>query len=438
DIEKLKAAPALNVLQGPELRTIFLGMDQARDELLFSNIKGKNPFKDKRVRQAFYQAIDIEAIKSRIMRGAATPTNLSSAPGIRGFDPALNKRLPHDTAAAKKLMVDAGYPDGFEVGMNCPNDRYVNDAAICQAIAAMLAQIGVKVNLMAETKVTYFPKILSRNTSCYMLGWTPDSYDAQNAIFALLMTPAPNGQGLFNLGSYSNKRVDELGKAIASELDQTKRNAMISELFKIHGEEFGTLPLHQQALAWGVKKNIELVQLADNINKLKWTVVKCRRTEPRLGAAWGPASSRRQPGSHCVKFRQRPGAASAAWTPAFAGVTDGDDHGGERPRIAPCALARQRPRVQFPPFAGRAGVRRSAGGVPGRRDVRSVGGAAQPVRSRDAEPAGRTVAAARHGGSQARLSARHRRPGARRPVGDHVRRANFAAGGPRVGDFRDG
>ena len=123
----------------------------------------------------------------------------------------MNKRLPYDPAAAKKLLADAGYPDGFEVGMNCPNDRYVNDATICQAIAAMLARIGVKVNLMAETKVTYFPKILSRNTSFYLLGWTPDSYDAQNAIFALLMTPASNGQGQFNLGSYSNKRVDELG-----------------------------------------------------------------------------------------------------------------------------------------------------------------------------------------------------------------------------------
>ncbi len=274
DIEKLKAGSGINLLQGPELRTIFLGMDQARDELLFSNVKGKNPFKDRRVRQAFYQAIDIEAIKTRIMRGAATPTNLMIAPGIRGFDPALNKRLPHDTAAAKKLMVEAGYPDGFEVGMNCPNDRYVNDASICQAISAMLAQIGVKINLMAETKVTYFPKILSRNTSFYMLGWTPDSYDAQNAIFALLMTPGPNGQGLFNLGSYSNKRVDELGKAIASELDQTKRNAMIAELFKIHSDEFGTLPLHQQALAWAAKKSIQLVQLADNTNQLKWTVVK--------------------------------------------------------------------------------------------------------------------------------------------------------------------
>jgi peptide/nickel transport system substrate-binding protein len=274
DVDKLKAAPNINVLQGPELRTIFLGMDQSRDELLFSNIKGKNPFKDKRVRQAFYQAIDIEAIKSRIMRGASTPTNLMIAPGIRGFVPDMNKRLPYDPVAAKKLMVEAGYPNGFEVGMNCPNDRYVNDAQICQAIAAMLARIDVKIDMMAETKVTYFPKILSRNTSFYMLGWTPDSYDAQNAIYALLMSPAPNGQGLFNLGSYSNKRVDELGAAIASELDQTKRNAMIAELFKIHGDEFGTLPLHQQALAWAAKKNIELVQLADNTNLLKWTVVK--------------------------------------------------------------------------------------------------------------------------------------------------------------------
>jgi len=274
DIDRLKAAGNLNVLQGPELRTIFLGMDQSRDELLFSNVKGKNPFKDKRVRQAFYQAIDIEAIKTRIMRGASTPTNLMIAPGIKGFVPDMNKRMPYDPVAAKKLMVDAGYPNGFEVGMNCPNDRYVNDASICQAVAAMLAKIDVKVDLMAETKVTYFPKILSRNTSFYMLGWTPDSYDAQNAIYALLMTPAPSGQGLFNLGSYSNKRVDELGAQIASELDQTKRNAMIAELFKIHGDDIGTLPLHQQALAWAAKKNIELVQLADNTNLLKWIVVK--------------------------------------------------------------------------------------------------------------------------------------------------------------------
>ncbi|HXX84612.1 MAG TPA: ABC transporter substrate-binding protein [Casimicrobiaceae bacterium] len=274
DVDKLKTNPNIVVLQGPELRTIFLGMDQSRDELLFSNVKGKNPFKDKRVRQAFYQAIDEAAIAKTIMRGAATPSGLMVAPGIRGFAVDLYPRLPYDAAAAKKLLADAGYPNGFEVGMNCPNDRYVNDASICQAVAAMLAKIDVKVNLMAETKVTYFPKILARNTSFYMLGWTPDSYDSQNAIYALMTTSAAGGAGLFNLGSYSNKRVDELGAQIASELDDAKRNAMIHELFKIHEDDIGHIPLHQQALAWATRKNIDLVQLADNTNWLKWVVVK--------------------------------------------------------------------------------------------------------------------------------------------------------------------
>ncbi len=275
DVARLTTNPGLRILQGPELRTIFLGMDQARDELLYSNVKGKNPFKDKRVRQAFYQAIDIEAIRSRIMRGAATPTNLMVAPGIKGFVPAQNVRLPYDTAAAKKLMVEAGYPNGFEIGMNCPNDRYVNDSEICQAVAAMLARIDVKVNLDAETKVTYFPKVLSRNTSFYMLGWTPTTYDSHNPLLQLMMTPVDKGaQGQFNLGSYSNKRLDELTAQIGTELDETKRNAMIAEAFRIHADDVGHLPLHQQALAWGMKRNIELVQLADNYNWLKWVVVK--------------------------------------------------------------------------------------------------------------------------------------------------------------------
>ncbi|TMG82304.1 MAG: ABC transporter substrate-binding protein, partial [Betaproteobacteria bacterium] len=156
--------------------------------------------KDKRVRQAFYQAIDENAIAKTVMRGAATPTQLMIAPGINGFVKEQNTRLPYDTAAAKKLLAEAGYPNGFEIGMNCPNDRYVNDAQICQAVAAMLARIDVKVNLMVETKVTYFPKILSRETSFYLLGWTPASYDAHNPIFALLMSPGPSGRGQFNLG----------------------------------------------------------------------------------------------------------------------------------------------------------------------------------------------------------------------------------------------
>ena len=140
DVERIKANAKLKVLQGPELRVIFLGMDQKRDELLFSSVKGKNPFKDKRVRQAFYQAIDIEGIKKTVMRGAATPMALMLPPRVNGFAPDLDKRLPYDVEAAKKLLAEAGYPNGFEVKMNCPNDRYVNDGEICQAVAANLSQ----------------------------------------------------------------------------------------------------------------------------------------------------------------------------------------------------------------------------------------------------------------------------------------------------------
>ena len=274
DVERLKSNANLTVMQGPELRTIFLGMDQKRDELQFSSVKGKNPFKDKRVRQAVFQAIDIEAIKSRVMRGAATPTALMVAPGIKGFVPDLNKRLLHDTEGAKKLLAEAGYPNGFEVGMNCPNDRYVNDGEICQAVAANLARIGIKVNLQAESKATYFPKILRRDTSFYLLGWTPGTYDAHNALSNLMATPTDKGQGQFNLGSYSNAKVDELTLKVQSETDQARRNAMIAEAFKLHADDIGHIPLHQQALAWAMKKNVSLIQLADNMMPFKWINVK--------------------------------------------------------------------------------------------------------------------------------------------------------------------
>jgi len=274
DVSRIAANANLKVMQGPELRTIFLGMDQSRNELLFSNVKGKNPFKDKRVRQAFYQSIDVNAIQKVVMRGASAPTGLMIAPGIKGFPADLNKRLPYDPDGAKKLLADAGYAQGFEVGMNCPNDRYVNDEEICKAVATMLAKVGVKVNLTAETKGTYFPKILSRNTSFYLLGWTPGSYDSHNPLFALMATPGAGGQGQFNLGSYSNAKLDELTRAIATETDVAKRTAMIREAMKIHQDDIGHIPLHQQALAWAMKKNVDTVQLADNFMFLKWTVVK--------------------------------------------------------------------------------------------------------------------------------------------------------------------
>jgi peptide/nickel transport system substrate-binding protein len=274
DVARISSSGKARVLQGPELRTIFLGMDQKRDELLFSNIKGKNPFKDKRVRQAFYQAIDIVGIQKTVMRGASRPTGLMVGPGINGFDETMDKRLPYDPEAAKKLLADAGYPNGFEVSMNCPNDRYVNDSNICQAVAANLARIGVKINLQAETKGTYFPKILSCNTSFYMLGWTPSTYDAHNALNALMRCADDKGAGQFNLGSYCNPKVDELILKIKLETDKAKRNAMIKEAFTLHADDIGHLPLHQQALAWGVANNVQLVQMADNVMPFRYISVK--------------------------------------------------------------------------------------------------------------------------------------------------------------------
>ena len=274
DVARINASGQSKVMQGPELRTIFLGMDQARDELLYSNVKGKNPFKDKRVRQAFYQAIDINGIQRTVMRGASKPTALMVGPGINGFDPALNNRLPYDPEAAKKLLAEAGYPNGFEVGMNCPNDRYVNDGNICQAVAANLARVGVKVNLQAETKGTYFPKILKRDTSFYMLGWTPGTYDAHNALNALMRCVDSAGAGQFNLGAYCNPKLDALTAKIQSETDKPKRDAMIKEAFQLHSDDIGHLPLHQQALAWGVANNVQLVQMADNFMPFRYMSVK--------------------------------------------------------------------------------------------------------------------------------------------------------------------
>ena len=269
DIDSVNSSANTRAVTGPELRTIFLGMDQKRDELLYSNVKGKNPFKDKRVRQAFYQAIDIEGIKKTVMRGASNPSAQLVGPGINGFQPEM-KRLPYDVEAAKKLMAEAGYPNGFEVSMNCPNDRYVNDGRICQTVAANLSRINVKINLQAETKGTYFPKVLRRDTSFYMLGWTPATYDAHNAMNAIMRCVDDKGAGQFNLGAYCNPKVDELTLKVQAETDKNKRNAYIKEAFDLHAADVGHIPLHQQALAWGVNKKVKLVQLADNFMYFKW------------------------------------------------------------------------------------------------------------------------------------------------------------------------
>jgi peptide/nickel transport system substrate-binding protein len=277
DIERLEKNPAVKVWQTPELRTIFLGMDQNRDELVESGVKGKNPFKDQRVRQAFYQAIDEEAIKAKVMRDFAHPTALMVGPGVNGYDPTLDKRYPYDLAAAKKLLATAGYPDGFEVGFDCPNDRYVNDEAICQAVVAMLAKISVKVNLLAQTKAKYFTKINAPGfqTSFYLLGWTPTPLDTLHMLSNLGQTRSADFRdGAWNDGGYSNPVLDDLIKNISVELDSEKRNELISQALTIVRDDFAYIPLHQQIVVWASRANVELAPLGTNDFQLRYATVK--------------------------------------------------------------------------------------------------------------------------------------------------------------------
>jgi peptide/nickel transport system substrate-binding protein len=274
DIARVNSSSNASVLTGPELRTIFLGMDQSRDELLYSNVKGKNPFKDIRVREAFYKAIDIELIKTRVMRGLSTPSALMVAPQLFKLSGDFT-RPKFDLEGAKKLLAEAGYPDGFEVTMDCPNDRYVNDAAICEAVVGMLARIGVKINLLAQPKAQYFAKILKPGgfqTSFYMLGWTPSTLDSQNVLYDIMgcRDDPASPRGETNLGGYCNKKMDEVADKVLLEIDPVKRDLLIKEAFEIVNKDYAYIPLHQQALAWGVSKKVKLTQRADNQVLLYW------------------------------------------------------------------------------------------------------------------------------------------------------------------------
>jgi len=267
DLARVDSNDGTVALTGPELRTIFLGFDQMRDELLYSNIKGKNPFKDQKVRKAFFQAIDIEAIKQKVMRGLSTPSAIMISPFLFALADEF-ERYPYDPDAAKALLTEAGYPDGFEVGMDCPNDRYVNDEAICQAVAAMLARIGVTVDLNAQPKAKYFAKVLQSggyDTSFFLLGWTPGSLDSWNVLNNLIQCRDAEGNGgTFNLGGYCNEELDAITDKVLVENDPDKRNQLIADAYRIHLDEVGHIPLHQQGLAWGVSDDFELVQRGDN------------------------------------------------------------------------------------------------------------------------------------------------------------------------------
>jgi peptide/nickel transport system substrate-binding protein len=274
DVPRLRQNPQVKIADGTETRIIFFGMDQWRDETPYSNVKGKNPFKDKRVRQALYQAIDIEAIRRATMRGLAVPTGSMIAPQVNGYTEDTAKRQPYDIARAKALLTEAGYPNGFEVTLDCPNNRYINDEEICQAVAAMWAKIGVNAKVNAMPRSTYFQKIQNFDTSLYLLGWATATFDGLYSLQSLIHSVKDKGaDGNFNLGKYSNAKADELIDKIKTEVDDKKRNEMMREVLVIHEADVGHIPLHQQVIPWAMRSNVSAFHRADNRLDVRWVKV---------------------------------------------------------------------------------------------------------------------------------------------------------------------
>ena len=274
DVGRLRTDGKLKVLDGPEVRTIFLAPDMGSPELKHSSVKGKNPFADRRVRQALSMAIDRAAIQRNTMRGLSVPANLIIAPGVNGYDAALDAPLKVDIEGAKKLLADAGYPSGFEVRLNCPNNRYVNDEEICQNVVAMWARIGVKTTLAAENMATFIQKVQNFDSSIYLLGWGVATYDAQYSLQSLVRTRTSGADGNFNFGKASDATVDRLVDAMKTETDVAKRNAMIREALIKTRDEVLVIPLHHQVRPWAMKQGVTTIHRSDDRPEVRFTMVK--------------------------------------------------------------------------------------------------------------------------------------------------------------------
>ena len=262
------------MLEGIENRIVFIGMDQERDELLYSNVKGKNPFKDKRVRQALYQAIDIEAIKTTTMRGLSQPSG-ALLPSPVQSTPELEKRLPFDKAKAKKLLADAGYPNGFEVTLDCPNNRYVNDEKICQALAAMWAQIGVTIKVNAMPRANYFPEAREDRHQPVHAGLGRRRRPTRSSSCSRCCRPTTaRATATTTTAATPIPKLDELIAKVKVDMNPDAAPARDPRGAAAHNAEINHLPLHRQVIPWATRSNVTAVHRADNNVMPYWVTIE--------------------------------------------------------------------------------------------------------------------------------------------------------------------
>jgi peptide/nickel transport system substrate-binding protein len=267
DIARLQSDPALTVLKTADIGQQYLAFDQARDELPGSDVKGRNPFKDLRVRQAVYHAINLPLIIDKVLRGQATPAGALLSPQVDGVPAELDKRLPYDPAKARALLGAAGYPNGFSVPMDCVNVAWRE--AVCQAVAAMLTQVGIRANLRSSTTSQFFPKLTQATIGLAEFGWSsqPDAWNSLNAMFH---THSTNGLGTFNAGRYSNTKVDALIDNIRTEPDLTRRRARVTAVMRMLGDELPLVPLYRRSLTWAMHKNVSAVMWPNDLIELRF------------------------------------------------------------------------------------------------------------------------------------------------------------------------
>jgi peptide/nickel transport system substrate-binding protein len=279
-IAELEHTQGIRLLKTPELRTIFLGMDEYHEELDGSDVTGRNPFKDRRVREAFALAIDETAIAGDVMHGLARPAWLLWGPGVSGYDAMLDARPAPDLDKARQDMTAAGYPQGFSVRMDCPDNRYLNDSQICKTIVGMLARIGVRATLHLEDKGEFFRHVGPPyyRASFFLLGWTPSTDDAHDVLRQITET---RHQANWNSSGYSNATLDSLIARIGAAPDSPERDKDINDAARILQADLPYIPLHQQEIVWAVRSDLSIIQTPNNYLALRY-----------VGIGTQPAASR--------------------------------------------------------------------------------------------------------------------------------------------------
>lgn len=271
DIERLRRDARLSLVQIPDLGQQYFTFDQARDELADSDVKGRNPFKDLRVRQAVYHAINIDLIIQKVLRGQGVPTGGFLSTRVDGSLPELDRRLPYDPAKAKALLAAAGYPNGFSITLDCVNIAWRE--GVCQAAAAMLSQVGIKTTLRSSPTNQFFPKLTQGSASFVEYGWTPQT-DAWASLNALFRTYDKGGFGTFNAGRYSNPKLDALIDAMRTEPDITRRRAMVATVLRMVAEDLPYVPLYRRTLTWAMQKKVTLAQWPVDTVELRFVKLK--------------------------------------------------------------------------------------------------------------------------------------------------------------------